>query len=69
MTKDWTTADLGELAAELKLLRPPAEVAAALGREESEVIDKMLELGLPAPSIVPHDAPSSPPPRRRRARR
>jgi hypothetical protein len=66
MYKDWTIYEVGELANDLKLRRSPAEVAATLGREERDVTEKMAELGLSAPPIIPRAPPA---PTRRKVRR
>jgi hypothetical protein len=56
MRREWTIEEVGELVVGLKLLRPAAELASALGRDEQEVLDKLAELGLSPPSSVrPHE--------------
>jgi hypothetical protein len=46
MRKEWTIEEIGNLVAGVQLLRPPAELASALDRDEQEVLDKSEELGL-----------------------
>ena len=45
-TKDWSIEELGELVLGLQLLRSPADMASSLGRDERDVENKILELGL-----------------------
>jgi hypothetical protein len=46
MRKEWSIEEVGALVADLKLLRPPTEIAGELGRDEEDVLEKMTELGL-----------------------
>ena len=51
MKKEWSIEDVGELVAGLKLLKSPAEMASALGRDEQDVLDRMAQLGLEPPAM------------------
>ena len=44
--RDWTLEEQAELVRTVNLLRPVAEIAATLQRDETEVAEKMAELGL-----------------------
>ncbi len=48
--REWTIEETGALIAELELLRTPAEIAAALARDEEDVQAKMAALALSYPS-------------------
>jgi hypothetical protein len=43
---EWTLAEVGELIAGVQLLRTPAELSSALGRNPEGIEDKIVELGL-----------------------
>ena len=57
--RDWTIEEQAELIRAVKLLRPAAEIAATLQRDETEVAEKMAELGLGPPSAIPDARPIS----------
>jgi hypothetical protein len=58
-TRDWTIEEQAELIRAVKLLRPAAEIAATLQRDEMEVAEKLAELGLEPPSAISEGRPSS----------